>query len=200
MMSLNAPGSRSSVVREVWLIAAAIQLSQPNMPAEQAEQYATVVQQEAKKQNFDPFSLVAIIHFESWWQANAISPSGRDLGLAQIRYEFLKPCRNDADPVHKPSKECAALKASLLNPTFSIRYAAAHITRSREFCRKKVGRATYHGWLAAWQGSHKKGAWCKANKHTRLRVNYRNKLVKLANQGRLKLKNRKVAGRQRRKR
>jgi hypothetical protein len=190
------------MVREVWLIAAAIQLSQPSMPAETAKTYATVVQQEAKKRHFDPFSLVAIIHYESWWQPHAVSPGGQDLGLAQIRYQYLGACRADADPVHKPSKKCAALKASLLNPVFNIRYASAHITRSREFCRRKVGRATYHGWLSAWQGTHRKGKWCRKNKHTTLRINYRGKLVKLANQGRLKLKNKKppskrVARRQR---
>jgi hypothetical protein len=177
------------MVRSVILIAAAIQLSQPGMSAKQAKSYATVVQQEAKKRHFDPFSLVAIIHFESWWSASAVSPGGRDLGLAQIRYQYSRACRNDKDPVNKPSKKCAAFKASLLNPIFNIRYASAHITRSREFCRKKVGRATYHGWLAAWQGSHKRGKWCRKNKHTTLRVKYRGKLVKLANQGRLKLKN-----------
>lgn len=179
------------MVRSVILIAAAIQLSQPGMSAETAKTYATVVQQEAKKRHFDPFSLVAIIHYESWWQPSAVSPGGRDLGLAQIRYQYLSACRADADPVNKPSKKCAALKASLLNPAFNIRYASAHITRSRAFCRKHTGRAPYHGWLSAWQGTHKKGKWCRKNKHTTLRVKYRNKLVKLANQGRLKLKNKK---------
>ncbi len=177
------------MVRSVILIAAAIQLSQPNMSAKTAKSYATVVQQQAKKRHFDPFSLVAIIHFESWWQPSAVSPGGRDLGLAQIRYQYLGACRADVDPVNKPSEKCAALKASLLNPTFNIRYASAHITRSREFCRKNTGRATYHGWLSAWQGTHKKGKWCRKNKHTALRIKYRGKLVKLANQGRLKLKN-----------
>jgi len=177
------------MVRSVILIAAAIQLSQPGMSAKQAKGYATVVQQEAKKRHFDPFSLVAIIHFESWWKSNAISPSGEDYGLSQIRMRFVGACRKDADPVNNPSKACKAVKASLLSPIYNIRYASAHITRSRAFCRKKVGRATYHGWLAAWQGSHKRGKWCRKNKHTTLRIKYRGKLVKLANQGRLKLRN-----------
>lgn len=185
------------MVREAWLIAAAIQLSQPNMPAEQAMRYATVVQEEAKKRDFDPFSLVAIIHFESWWTANAVGRGGHDLGLAQIRYQYLGACRNDADPVTNPSPKCKALKVALLDPIFNIRYASAHITRSRAFCREKVGKVTYHGWLAAWQGSHKRGKWCRKNKHTTLRVNYRNKLVKLASQGRLSLKNKSAPPRKR---
>jgi hypothetical protein len=176
------------MIRPIVLIAAAIQLSQPNMSDKTAKTYAKVIQEEAKKRHFDPFSIVAIIHKESWWVPSAISPSGRDFGLAQIRVEHLGACRKDADPVNDPSPACRALKASFLNPIFNIRYASAHITRSREFCRKKVGKVTYHGWLSAWQGTHKKGKWCRKNKYTTSRIKYRRKLVNLANRGRLKMK------------
>ncbi len=177
------------MLRPVWIIAAAIQLSQPGMSAKSARTYATVVQQEAKKRHFDPFSLVAIIHYESTWRSHAVSSNGRDYGLAQIRVQYVGACRKDKDPVNNPSKACKAVKATFLNPLYNIRYASRRITTSRDFCKKHVGRATYHGWLAAWQGSHEKGKWCRANKHTTLRIKYRGKLVKLANRGRLKLKN-----------
>lgn len=175
--------------RAVALIAAAIQLSQPKMPAHTAKAYAAVVQEEAVKRDFDPFTLVSIVHFESWWTVNAVGRGGRDLGLAQIRFQYLGACRNDADPVHNPSPECQRIKSALMDPIYNIRYAAGHITKSREFCIEKVGKATYHGWLSAWQGTHKPGAWCQENKHTRLRVRYRDKLVKLANSGKLRLRN-----------
>lgn len=183
------------MIRSVVLIAAAIQLSQPKMPAHTALTYATVVQQEAKKRNFDPFTLVAIIHKESWWTPSAISPSGNDLGLAQIRFRFLGPCRNDPDPVHDPSPACQALKSSLLDPIYNIRFAAQHITGSREFCAKKVGRVTEHGWLAAWQGTQQRGKWCQKNSHTISRLKYRDKLAKMAARGQLHLRNRGVSER-----
>lgn len=177
------------MIRSAALIAAAIQLSQPQMPARTALTYATVVQQEAKSHNFDPFTLVAIIHYESWWTPNAISPSGNDLGLAQIRFRYLGACRFDPDPVHSPSPACQALKASLLDPIYNIRYAAHHIVESQEFCRRTVGRVTEHGWLSAWQGTHKRGKWCQKNRHTIHRLKYKEKLVKMAEKGRLRLRN-----------
>lgn len=171
------------MVRSIAVIIAAIQLSNPGLSYPQVESYAKVVQEEAKKRHFDPFSLVSIIHFESWWRPGAVNPNGEDWGLAQAHVPTFPACRQDME-----SDACKAIKQRFLNPIYSIRWAAARITVSRDFCRKHTGGASYHGWLSAWQGTHKRGKWCRANKHTRLRVNYRAKLVRMANQGRLKPK------------
>jgi hypothetical protein len=168
------------MIRSVATIVAALTFVQPYMSKPAATQYAKVLREEAKKRHFDPFSLIAIIFLESSWRTTAVSPDERDIGLAQIRVEHLKACRNDPDPVKNPSPACAAQKASLFNGEYAIRYAARRITMSRDFCRRHKKRATYHGWLSVWQGSMTgdKKTWCKANKHTRRVVNLRRKLVR----------------------
>src|SRR4051812_43019424 len=112
------------MLRSIPVIVAAILMSRPSMPREEAARYARVVQEEARQRDFDPFTAVAIIHFESRWRPNAVSPDGEDLGLGQVRARFMPGCRNDADPVRAPSPACRAAKASLLMGENGIRRMA----------------------------------------------------------------------------
>lgn len=169
------------MLRSIAAITAAILFCQPTLSKNTAKSYAKMIQVEAKKRHFDPFSIVAIIHGESSFRATVVSANGEDYGLTQLRARNIGACRQDADPVNNPSPACKAVKASLLNPAYNIQLASSRITLSRDFCRKLRGRATYHGWLSVWQGSmkqHDKKTWCKKNKHTTRVVKKRRQLVR----------------------
>lgn len=155
------------MVRPLFLIAWAIGLSQPSMPKSQLHRYAATVQREAKKHHFDPFTMVALVHFESGWRASAVSRDGEDFGLAQIRARYLKPCRSEPDPVRSPSGACKAAQISLLNGSANLKRAAYLIEANRKFCRKKTGRpALFHRWLASYGGANRPstGVFCGQKK------------------------------------
>ncbi|MCA9644560.1 MAG: hypothetical protein KC492_27905 [Myxococcales bacterium] len=173
------------MVRSLALIVLAIQLSRPSIPRQEAVHYAKVLQQEAKEHDFDPFTGVAIIHFESYWHPGVVSKDGEDYGLAQIRARYVKGCRADEDPLDAPSAECQSAKARLLDGATNIRRMAALITANRELCKEKTGRVWFHEWLASYQGRNrpKQDKWCKPGEGTWRVVNYRKELIaKLAPQ------------------
>lgn len=189
------------MLRPLWIIVWAIGFSKPSMPQHQRASYAKVIRSEARDHQIDPFTLVSIIHHESRWRSNVISPDGEDVGLAQIRARYLKGCRGDKDPVNKPSASCRAAKARLKSGAYNIRVMAGAITRWRKLCRKKTGRpALFHRWLHGYGGKTniKRGLWCNQRRtrgkwrdlpvHPKLRriINYRRKLVRLSKRQRRK--------------
>src|SRR4051812_24067478 len=109
------------------------------MPLPEAHRYARLVQHEALAHDFDPFTAVAIVHFESRWSPGAISPDGEDYGLGQIRARWLSACRADEDPVHAPSDACRAAKNTLLVPEVNLKRMSTIITANRELCKEKTG-------------------------------------------------------------
>ncbi|MCU0691071.1 MAG: hypothetical protein MUF54_06695 [Polyangiaceae bacterium] len=167
------------MIRSIAIIAAAIQLSQPDMPRAQAERYAKVLRQEAKEHNFDPLTGVAIVHRESRWIAGAVSEDGEDYGLAQIRARYVGACRQDADPLHAPSEACKAVKQSLLQGENNLRVMATLVTLNRELCKQKTGTARFEQWLASYEGRNYPGRdrWCKATDQTRQVLRYRQWLL-----------------------
>jgi hypothetical protein len=167
------------VVRSLALIVAAIRLSRPEIPDDEANRYATVLQHEAKQHGFDPFTVVAIVHHESGWQPDALSADGEDHGLGQIRARYVGACRGDADPVNAPSQECKAVKAALLDGVENLRAMAALIAESRKLCLKKARSQALPRWLASYQGYNfpEKRRWCQPGKKTWEVVRYRQKLV-----------------------
>src|SRR5580692_12275969 len=102
------------------------------MPLPEARRYARVLQEEATRNDFDPFTAVAIIHFESRWRPGAVSPDGEDYGLGQIRARWFGACRDDADPVHDPSPGCRAAKSALLAGETNLRRMSVIIRANRE--------------------------------------------------------------------
>ncbi len=166
--------------RPLLLIVAAIRLSRPEMPEEEAIKYARVLQTEAAEREFDPFTGVAMIHFESRWQPRAVSPSGEDFGLGQIRARYVGACQKDSDPVHHPSVACKKVKQSLLDPEENIAMVAELITHHRKVCKKKTGSARFAQWLASYQGRNypKQNRWCQPGKKTWQVIEYRKHLIR----------------------
>ena len=168
------------MVRSIAVIVSAILLSRPGMPVEDAKRYARVLQQEAKEHGFDPFTGVAMIHFESNWYPEVVSSNKEDYGLGQIRARYIGACRDDEDPVNHPSPECRAVQRSLLDAETNIKQMAELITNNRKLCRDKTGSALFHQWLASYQGLNfpKQKKWCQPRKRTWEVIEYRKKLIR----------------------
>lgn len=147
------------MLRSLSVIVAAILLSQPTMPRSTAERYAKVVQHEARQHHFDPFTMVAMVHYESRWISSA--HNGKCFGLAGVCLSNYRFCRENPH-----GARCKAKRAELLNGRENLRIAADLITSNRRFCRSKTGRAEFHHWLASYQGLNKPGAgiWCGQKK------------------------------------
>ncbi len=154
--------------RALSAIVAAIALSQPGLPRQTAERFATAIQREAVARGFDPFTAVAIIHFESSWVEDVISPNGEDYGLGQIRARFVGACRKDKSPKDAPSPECQAVKDALLSAERNIEAMGALIEHNRKVCREKARSTAFPRWLASYQGRNypKQGRWCVPGKDT----------------------------------
>jgi hypothetical protein len=167
------------MLRPIAVIVSAILMSRPGMPVADAERYARVLQAEAKEHGFDPFTGVAIIHFESGWQPQAISANREDYGLGQIRARYVGACKNDEDPLGNPSEECRKVKQALLDAETNIRTMAELITNNRKLCTQKTGTAYFHQWLASYQGLNfpKQKRWCSPKKKTWQVIEYRKKLI-----------------------
>jgi hypothetical protein len=167
------------VIRALPIIVQAILLSRPTMPLPEARRYAKVLQEEAARNDYDPFTVVAIVHHESRWQPWVVSADGEDYGLGQIRARWFGACRQDADPVHDPSPGCKAAKAALLSGEANLRRISVIIRANRELCKEKTGAADLPRWLAGYEGynSPSRDRWCAPGEITWEVVEYRKKLV-----------------------
>ena len=176
------------MLRSIEAIVFAIQFSQPAVTDKQAEQYAMVLREEAVEHEFDPLTGVAIIFTESSFNPKAISRSGEDYGLAQIRARYIGDCKHTKDPVKNPTPACKREKARLLDPVENIRTMADLITQNRKFCKRKIGSAKFHRWLASYQGRNnvRKKRWCRPGKGTWKVINYRLKLIRELRRARIK--------------
>lgn len=129
--------------------------------------YAKALLKVAEDFNFDPFTGVSLIEHESRWRAAAVSASGEDFGLAQIRARYRKGCTDDADPVGAPDEGCRRAQAMLLDPLTNMRAMGGAIRAWRTRCKKETGRAALlHRWLAGYGGMHRpsKGLRCGQRK------------------------------------
>ena len=145
--------------RALSVIISAILLTQPKMSTTLVTQYAKVVQQEAVEHHFDPYTMVAMVHFESRWKSDVTN--GVHIGLGQISLMNAHYCREDLE-----SALCQARKVYLFDGSNNLRAAADSITANRRFCRKKTGRAKFHHWLSSYGGFNKpnEGVWCGQKK------------------------------------
>lgn len=167
------------MLRPLALILAAIELSQPGLPPGQARVIAEALHEQAAAYDFDPLTGISIIRHESGFEPEAVSQSGEDYGLAQIRARYIGACKQDEDPLSQPSPECRKVKAQLLDPTYNIRVMAQLIEQNREYCRKKVGSAKFHRWLASYQGRNdpRKRRFCQPGAGTWKVIEYRRQLI-----------------------
>lgn len=168
------------VFRSIAAIVWAIRFAHPEVSEDAATTYATALQLEAQRHDFDPLTGVAIIHHESRFTPRAVSRDGEDYGLAQVRARHFGACRKDRDPRRRPSETCRAVKESLLDPAVNIRIMAELITTHRKLCRKKAGNDNLPRWLASYQGrnSIKEDRWCVPGDGTHSVIRYRDRLVR----------------------
>ena len=166
--------------RTIAAIALAIRIGHPDVSEDAATTYATALQAEAQRNDFDPLTGVAIIHRESRFHARAVSPDGEDYGLAQVRARHFGACAKDKDPVRHPSAACRAVKQRLLEPAENIRVMSELITMHRKICRQKTGNSGLQHWLASYQGSNsaKEGRWCTPSEGSQTVAEYRERLVR----------------------
>lgn len=148
--------------RSIAAIVLAIRSIAPDVAEEDATRYATALQIEAERHDFDPLTGVAIIQHESRFTPRAISPDKEDFGLGQVRARHFGACKKDRDPIQRPSAGCRAVKERLLEPEHNIRIMAELITSHRRICRQKAGNVRFQSWLASYQGrnSIKENRWC----------------------------------------
>lgn len=167
------------MVRLVHTLVAAILMSRPGMPKEEATRYAVVLNEVAKDHDFDPLLAVAIIHFESRWIPTMISEDGEDYGLGQVRARYAVPCRDDADPLNAPSEACKAKKAQLLSGEQNIRAMGGIIAANRDLCKDKTGTAKPSQWLAGYEGysSPERNRWCVPGPKTWRVISYHKELL-----------------------
>ena len=167
------------MVRPIAVIVAAILLSRPEMPVEEAQHFAKALGAVAKEHHFDPLTGVAMVHFESGWLPHVVSENGEDYGLGQIRARYIGACRNDEDPLKDPSGECKAVKKSLLDAETNLNAMGQLISDNRKLCKAKTGTAWFSQWLASYQGKNhpRENRWCKADEGTHRVIRYRLHLI-----------------------
>jgi hypothetical protein len=140
------------VVRTVAMLIAAISMSRPAIPKEEATRYAKILNEIGSKYDFDPLLAVAMIHHESHWIPSAASDDGEDYGLGQVRARFVGACRSDEDPVNAPSDACKAVKAQLLVGETNLRHMGSIIGANKKMCSEKRGKNKAEYWIAGYQG------------------------------------------------
>ena len=170
----------------------------PPLSAARARAWAPVIQREAGKRSFCPFTVVSIIRHETGTTCNPRlvnnnPPREYSVGLGQINVIHHRECRGGK----LDSPGCRGYIASLMEGGANLRVTASMITRNREFCRRKTGRpALFARWLSSYQGYNnsrgRKGVWCNQRqdrrgrwrdvttpKFTRRVMSYRRLLVRL---------------------
>src|SRR5690349_15061455 len=122
------------------MLIAAISMSRPAIPKEEATRYAKILNEIGSKYDFDPLLAVAMIHYESHWIPSVASDDGEDFGLGQVRARFIGACRNDEDPVNSPSDACKAVKSQLLAGETNLRHMGSIIAANKKMCSEKRGK------------------------------------------------------------
>jgi hypothetical protein len=168
------------VLRALPTIVSAILLSRPELPRDTAERWATVLQREAQARDFDPLSVVAIVHFESGWHPEVVSPNGEDYGLGQVRARYIGACKGEANAKDAPSAACQAEKQALLDAEHNLVTIASLIEQHRKLCRAKAGNASFPRWLASYQGRNypRQHRWCAPGDGTWKVVRYQQWLAR----------------------
>jgi len=142
----------NALIRPIAVLVTAMGLSRPGIPAPEAKRYATVLNEIAAVNHFDPLLAVAMIHYETHWYPQLVSSDGEDHGLGQVRARFIGACRQDEDPLNAPSEACKQVKLSLLDGVENIRRMGSIIRANMEFCRERMGKTKTEHWLAGYQG------------------------------------------------
>jgi hypothetical protein len=140
------------LVRTIAVLVAAISMSRPSIPKEEATRYAKILNEIASKNGFDPLLAVAMIHYESHWIPSVASEDGEDFGLGQVRARFIGACKTDEDPLAAPSDACKAVKTNLLVGETNLRAMGGIIAANKKMCADKRGKDKAEYWIAGYQG------------------------------------------------
>lgn len=140
------------MVRTIAMLIAAITMSRPSIPKEEATRYAKVLNEIGSKHHFDPLIAVAMVHHESHWHPGVSSDDGEDYGLGQVRARYVGACRDDEDPVNAPSEACKAVKAQLLAGETNLRHVGTIIGANKKMCSEKRRKDKPEYWIAGYQG------------------------------------------------
>jgi hypothetical protein len=143
----------------------------PHLPRATARVWAEVLQREAKKRHFCPYTGIAIVWNETGASCNARltykNGSGFYVGLGQIDAYNSKACRDGG--LDAPA--CQARIAALQDGVYNLQRMAAAITANRRMCRARTGQpALFARWLSSYQGfnnhrrSGRAGVWCNMRK------------------------------------
>jgi hypothetical protein len=134
------------------MLIAAISMSRPTIPKEEATRYAKILNEIGSKHDFDPLLAVAMVHYESHWLPAASSDDGEDFGLGQVRARFVGACRTDEDPIGSPSEACKAVKSQLLVGETNLRHMGSIIGANKKMCAEKRRKNKAEYWIAGYQG------------------------------------------------
>jgi len=144
----------------------AIHAANPHLGKALARRYAREAQAVCRKHQCDPFTIVAMVEYESRWDARAVHRSGSEeyVGLGQIRLRNYAACRKGL-----AQAACVAKRKQLLTASYNLRAIGAHITAARKYCARATGRrALFARWLAVYQGvDAQRGSTCNQRKTKR---------------------------------
>lgn len=155
-LSFASPVEAGFVNRPLRTVAKAIGITQPGLSLRTRKGWAKILIRTAKKNNFDPFTGVAIIAHESHWRPSVISRDGEDFGFGQVRARYAAGCDSSIPAAQDNSASCNAVKARLLSPAFGIRRMGRAITAWRKKCRQVTRRpALFKRWLHGYGGMGK---------------------------------------------
>jgi len=161
-----------ALVRPQRAVEVAISHSGPRLPRGTVRTYASILVGEGKARQFDPLTVIAMVHYESRWHPGLVNANGSGyyVGLGQIDAYNGAQCKRDG----LDSPGCQARIASLKDGSYNLRRVAANITANRKFCRAKTGHpALFARWLSSYQGynnharSGRSGAWCNMRRNSR---------------------------------
>jgi hypothetical protein len=154
-------------IERAWRVAC------PHLSQAQASAWSKVLQREAERRSFCPYTVVSIVRHETGGTCNERlvydkRPREYSVGLGQVNVVHHRDCR--AGGIESPG--CQAYIGMLMNGAANLRVVAGLITANRKFCRSKTGKpALFARWLSSYQGYNnsrgRRGVWCNMQQDRR---------------------------------
>lgn len=160
----------SALARPLSRVEAAIRYVNPRVARVNVRSWARVIRAEAIARRFDPYTLIAIVRFESGFNPGVVNnnpPREYSVGLSQINALALyRTCR---EPPILSAPSCQSSIAALTDGAHNLRTAARLITGFRDHCRRRTGKpALFARWLSAFQGyDSRPGVTCNMRRDRR---------------------------------
>lgn len=170
LFMLSATGTASGLTRPLSQVVRAVREANPSLHPTTARGWAKVIRDEARKHQFDPYTLIAIVHGETNFNPSAINnnpPREYSVGLSQINVLSFRACRPSDTMLQSPG--CQAIISRLLVGDHNLRTAAGIITSARDYCRRRTGQpALFARWLSVFQGyDSRPGVVCNMRRDSR---------------------------------